>query len=237
MILKRLLQKFERDTVEYPTTRHLEVNGYESVFYVTNNTEDNRISQFGGEKEQLVRFINSIDSNSIVWDVGANVGLYSVFAARAGGTVYAFEPEPSFADHLRKNVDLNGQDVHVLETGLSDESGERRLYTDGIDGLSPSLAGDDRKTIMIDISRGDELEEIPSPDVLKIDVEGAEVEVLRGMNGIIDSISTVFVELHPEMIADFGDKIDDAEDIMDSHGFKLQWKANRDEQIHTIFSR
>jgi len=73
-MVKRLLRKFIDKEDPYPTVRLVESNGYASVFQVSNGVEDFRVSQFGNEKEQLNRFIDAVDSESVVWDVGANVG-------------------------------------------------------------------------------------------------------------------------------------------------------------------
>ena len=132
---------------------------------------------------------------------------------------------------------MNGQEVHIHELALSDEDGERTLYTDGIDGMSPSLAGKERGTVQINARRGDGLSDLQTPDILKIDVEGAEVDVLHGLENRLDDISTVFIEIHPEMIDDFDSKVGDAKNIMQAKGFELVWEVERDKQIHTIYQK
>lgn len=224
---------------EYPTVRLVEVSGLRSVFRVSNYTEDYRVSELGDEREQIERFLDSIDSDAVVWDVGANVGLYAIFAARMGATVHAFEPDPEFLGHFQENLDLNGQPVSVHEFALSDEDGETTLYTDGIEGMSPTLAagrGEGRGQMRVGTRRGDSLD-LPTPDVLKVDVEGAEASVLDGMSSVLDEIRTVFVELHPEMLSDFGSSVESVRATLDEHGFEPVWESRREEQIHAQYDK
>lgn len=225
---------------EYPTVRLIELGGHSSAFEVTNQTEDYRVSQFGGEREQIEQFLGFVSADDVVWDIGANVGVYSIFAARQGATVHAFEPDPGFCDHLRRNVDLNGQDVNIHETALSDETGTTTLYTDGTAGKSPSLSdgGEDREEVTVEMRRADDVDpDILRPDVVKIDVEGAETAVVRGFGEQLADVETIFVELHPEMLPGFDSSIEEVQELIELHGHEATFEQRRDDQTHVIYQR
>lgn len=129
----------------------------------------------------------------VVFDIGANVGFFSIVSARLTGPtgrVIAFEPVPANADLVRRNAALNGfENISVVEKAVSDAPGRGELvlaqYSGGaalsITTAPPDAAG----TIVVDVITIDGsigAAEIPVPDVVKIDVEGVELEVLRGMD-------------------------------------------------------
>lgn len=224
------------NSTAYPTVKLVELDNHSAIFEVTNSVEEHRTAAFGGEKTQLKQFINSVDKEDVIWDVGANVGLFSIFASRVGADVIAFEPDPSFAQRLQRNRYLNGQDINVNEIALSDENGTATLYSDGVDGMSPGLTkedGEQRSEVSIRSARGDGLDS-PVPDVLKIDVEGAEASVLRGMENILPSVNTVFVEVHQEMLPRFGDSIDTVRELLETARFNQRFSKPRNEQTHYI---
>jgi FkbM family methyltransferase len=129
---------------------------------------------------------------SVFYDVGANLGFFSILAARlvgAGGRVYAFEPVPENAAGVRHNAGLNSFDhVTVLQKAVADAGGRgelRQAHHAGGSALSTVAAPPDVKGIIpVEIVAIDELVAdgtcVP-PAFVKIDVEGAELAVLQGM--------------------------------------------------------
>jgi FkbM family methyltransferase len=126
----------------------------------------------------------------VFYDLGANIGLYSLLAARivgASGHVFSFEPDADVAGRLRRNITRNGfQNVTVVECGIWSASGDFKFIA--ADSSSPDH-GTGRVANEEDVSRGiplrcvsldDFTESAPPPDAIKCDVEGAEVEVFRG---------------------------------------------------------
>ncbi len=128
----------------------------------------------------------------VVFDIGANVGFFSIICARLtgpSGRVFAFEPVAANAELIRRNAGLNEfGNISVVEQAVSDRTGTGELvlaeYSGGA-ALStttppPDAAGSiEVELITIDAAVDDG--HIPPPDVVKIDVEGVEIEVLRGM--------------------------------------------------------
>jgi FkbM family methyltransferase len=150
------------------------------------------------ERRQLDEFLRRIEPGTIVWDVGANVGLYTVPSARCARAVFAFEPIARNVSYLRRHVVLNGlSNVHIIEAAVTDHSG----YVQMTSGASPSEAriGADgscrARAVSLDDWRRHERADFPA--LIKIDVEGAEHEVLAGA---IDTLSAarpvIFVALH-----------------------------------------
>ena len=149
----------------------------------------------------------TLSPGDVVFDVGANEGFFTLLAGRLvepGGFVVAFEPSPRNLRRLRSNLRLNSLDcVQVLPVAASDRTGRDTLlitrYGGGPTLMSAGEVPPDfirRKrvgTVRIDDLVGKTL---PLPDVVKIDVEGAEGLVLDGMNRTLSRReTTVLVEV------------------------------------------
>lgn len=165
---------------------------------VTLNVWDNEsVIRAGGHGEVgvLKDFIGEVDGHTIVWDVGANVGLYTLFAATAGADVCAFEPGGETRRRLQANIEENGvgELVRELEVALSDSEGTATLAQTERLGVR-SITDGDGETIRT--ARGDSLDNIPDPDVVKIDVEGHELAVLDGMRHRLGGVRVAYVEVH-----------------------------------------
>lgn len=123
----------------------------------------------------------------VFYDLGANIGLFSMLAARlvgVQGKVFSFEPDPKVAQRLRENADRNRfKNITVVASGVWSSTGMLAFHA--ADSASPDhgtgkfMAGDGGKLTDC-ISIDDFVKTQPPPDAIKCDVEGAEVEVLRG---------------------------------------------------------
>lgn len=156
-------------------------------------------------QEALVRHSQR---GGVVYDVGANLGFFSMLAARLvgpDGRVYAFEPAPENAEAIGRNAELNLLgNITVIPKAVSARAGTARLQI--VDDQSWSRLeeygehpGTERvlevETVTIDalVDAG----ELPPPALVKIDVEGAELGVLEGMGSTIERHRPVIVcELH-----------------------------------------
>jgi FkbM family methyltransferase len=154
--------------------------------------------------EALLRWLTPGD---VFVDIGANAGYFTVLAAMRvgpGGRVFAFEPNPAVRRQLRRHVDLNalGDRVTIADVALAERDEDAvPLFVscwpenDGISSLTPSaetmarggLRGD--ATVAVTVRRFDTwaaAATVSKIDVIKIDVEGAEAQVLRGMAGTLE---------------------------------------------------
>ena len=142
------------------------------------------------------------------FDIGANVGFITMLGARLvgpSGTVVAFEPVPQNVAAIRRNLGMNSIGwAQVRETAVGDHSGSAKLIVSDVSAFSRlahvSVPTGARETIDVAVSSIDELVargEVPPPDVVKIDVEGAELEVIEGMrNTITEHRPVLLCEVH-----------------------------------------
>ena len=155
------------------------------------------------EQEKQNAFIRFIRSASVVYDIGANVGFYTLLAAHLvgkSGRVIAFEPLPRNLEYLREHITLNRlSNVEVVEAAVSTESGTA-MFDDQANpsmGKLSSCGTVAVRTVTIDDLVGSGA--IPSPDLVKIDVEGAEYNVLRGASRTLEKKRPViFIATHGE---------------------------------------
>lgn len=148
----------------------------------------------------------------VIFDVGANVGAYSVlfglWARVSGGRVFAFEPSPQIFGWLKRHIRLNHLESIITPLQLavaahSGTSGWSAGESEGAGHITPEVSGTNLSEVVQTVSL-DEFctDKALAPDVVKIDVEGFEFEVLEGATQLLQarpgrSFPTVFVELHP----------------------------------------
>jgi len=156
-----------------------------------------------GEQELLAKVLKPGDT---FYDIGANVGFYSTIAARLvgpNGHVYAFEPYGPSAQMAKRNADLNAfSNVTVIQTAIGSGEGTARLQTpEGQLSTHYRLAGGASQPTLevpitsIDIYAGPH--KLRGPNVVMVDVEGGEIDVLRGMLNTVRSYRpTIMCEVH-----------------------------------------
>ena len=135
---------------------------------------------------------------NVFFDIGANVGIYSLIAAEENTVVvYSFEPHPDTFAQLLKNVEINGRkNITPLKLALSNKN-EKTGFSDLTESSFNRLVNNTFiPRILIDSKRGEEickeLQVIPS--FIKIDVEGFELKVLNGFGECLSQIKFVIVE-------------------------------------------
>lgn len=168
----------------------------------------------------------TIAPGAVFFDVGANIGFFSLLGARlvgAEGRVVAFEPVPESAASIRASGSLNGfEHLEVRDVAVADRSGQGELCV--VEDASWSRLTTYREhelmtrqaiVTVVTIDELVEAGEVPIPDVIKIDVEGAELEVLAGMGRLIESRQpTIICELHVTNV--------EFARLMHSHGYAVE---------------
>lgn len=151
---------------------------------------DRDVFLFGAyERENIDLFLASVARGGTALDIGANVGNHSLAFARHFDHVIAFEPNPELWASIDRNVALNPwASIDVRKIGLGDQSAEMPLHvtSDG-HALSTFLPGelDHFTTHMVRVEAGDDLD-LPPIAAIKIDVQGFEGPVLRGLRRTIE---------------------------------------------------
>ncbi len=151
------------------------------------------------EPEQTQAFQKVIRPGDVVFDVGAHYGYYTLLSSSLTGPkgkVFAFEPSPGNIPRLKKHLQINHcENVNVLELALSDHAGTARFDNhagSGTGHLSPG-GGIEVALSSLDALSG----RLPKPNVLKIDCEGAEIEVLTGGEKTIRTAKpAIFLSTH-----------------------------------------
>jgi len=148
-----------------------------------------------------------------VADVGANIGLLTLVMARAvgpEGRVIAFEPEAVPRTNLQKMKHLNGLSwVEVRDQAAGAKAGRLTFHVSEIIGHSSLYAlpeAEAARTVEVEVVRLDDVAPAKRLDVVKIDVEGAELDVLAGMNGVIakNTDLAILAEFGPEHLKRVG---------------------------------
>jgi FkbM family methyltransferase len=135
------------------------------------------------EMEMQKRIVREVKRRGIFYDIGANVGFYSLLAATLSdpGLVYAFEPMPTNLYYLRKHLELNRiHNVEVLDMAISGDVGTASFEVD--DGRAMGRLCESGslgvRTSTLDALLGEK--KVAPPDCIKMDIEGAEFRALLG---------------------------------------------------------
>jgi FkbM family methyltransferase len=186
------------------------------------------------EVVRMREFVDALKQGHVVYDVGANVGIYSLhasFEVGSSGWVYAFEPLERNLRYLREHLALNNlRNCTVLESAICNTEG---MIAFSIADWEPSMARLSPRgeitvpSTTLDICIYGE-KRLKPPNVLKIDVEGAELEVLLGATrGIAEFHPTIFLEIHgPELHRDCRDfLVAKGYSVKDAYGqLTAKWK-------------
>jgi len=176
-----------------------------------------------------------VGKDTVFVDVGAYLGLYTVWACRRARRVISVEPNPAALAYLKVNIALNEcSNVTVVPKAISDRRGYAKLKipkTTG-EGLIPSalssMMWDYKEAFEVEV-KTDTLDSVledvgvDSVDVLKIDVEGAEGLVVRGAERALKEAKAVLIEIWPEnmwVVRHLKNSGYMLAEIIDHHGYK-----------------
>lgn len=143
------------------------------------------------ESEKQGIFGKYVRAGSVVYDIGAHTGYYTLLAstlAGAAGRVVAFEPLPRNIHYLREHLRINHvTNVQVIPVAVGDRSGTAH-FSEGESSFQGRLSADGGIEVpAVSLDELWEKKELPLPDVVKIDVEGAEFLVLSGAERLLQA--------------------------------------------------
>jgi FkbM family methyltransferase len=185
--------------------------------------------------EEYAAFRAAVRPGDVILDVGANLGAYTLLFGMwtgAAGRVFAFEPAPVPHQGLSAHIELNdlADRIVALQQAVSSREGTLDFVADGIDGanrLAPAAGHASASMMKVGVTTLDAMCERYRvvPGVIKIDAEGAELDVLRGARRIIRAAGdrlNLFVEMHPHLWADFDTSRGDIEAELASQGLRAE---------------
>ena len=195
------------------------------------NIED--IATFVGiEHSQSIKMIDSISSNSIVYDIGGYHGYHTILGT-LGKKVYTFEPDPENLKILKENISLNPeQDILLIEKPVWDKEEKITIVTGkkgkshiGEEGLTKEAVTLDQFVFK---------EKNSPPDFMKIDVEGAEYKVLKGAEKVLEKYKPkLMIEVHKgERIQQIGGSEKELVKLLRSKGYNTIKEIKRGKETH-----
>ena len=170
--------------------------------------------------------LEGLAPGSVFVDVGAYLGYYGLSAARLGASVVMVEANPATATLLERNIDANGlrERVTVHHCAVGAEQGTATFHVGRGDGSSDGFTdpGAVRQKIEVPVQRLEDL--VGTADVLKADIEGAEVEMLRGMPRLLASsrLRRIVVECNEARLVASGSSPAELVATLEAAGFTVQ---------------
>ena len=196
-LLRRILFKIKKDKFYY---------NFKDVKFFLNirDSIDRELFMNGYYEEKqlniLSKSINKYSINSFI-DIGSNIGIYSILMAKKHSnlTIHAFEPHKDAFKRLKENINLNNFNNRILlyDYALSNKNGHSFLAAKNRFGLSQSGGAkiSDKGNIKIKYRIGDDLIKIKNEHIaIKIDTEGHELFVLKGIKNLLDN-NKVFLQI------------------------------------------
>jgi len=220
----------------------------QAKFNVTQQQEAKEFLYFISNEMELVSdLLTRLKQEDTFFDVGSHIGLYTclVAASPEDVDVVSFEPYPPTFERLNDNVRLNDARANTVQLALSDRDGTA-ILPQPVDETdfhgSVSLASDvPGSGIEVATKRGDSLvgEELQQPSVVKIDVEGAELDVIEGMEETLrsDDCRLLYCECHIDNslnkgVSEFDASPGDVHQVLETYGFNVEWVSSREGQAH-----
>lgn len=201
-------------TVVLPDMKVIEKDGLSFKFLTPNETTKWRANSLLIKEPSTIEWIDGMKKGDVFYDVGANIGSYSIYAGVKGLKVYSFEPEAENYSVLIKNLNLNRIEPNAYCIALSDQQEAGTLYASNAEagGACHSFneaVGHDLKVRKTPFTQGcfgvplDVLVAggLPSPQHIKVDVDGFEYKVIRGAEKTLrNGVESILIEINPELV-------------------------------------
>ena len=221
-------------------SKQISHNNQKLIFSVPNQLNRYRVDSFSIKEPDTLNWIDEMSHEKILWDIGANIGLYSIYAAKKCSKVYCFEPSIFNLELLGRNIFLNNlvDKITIIPLPLTAELVESTMKMTSKDwgGALSSFEkefGFDGKTIddvfqfpILGISMSDAVKHLKllPPDYIKIDVDGIEHIILSGGLNILKGVESILVEIND----DFETQAKETQSILEKSGFLLKSKNPAD---------
>lgn len=231
----------EEELVKTPMGPYIHVNYWDIV------ERDCAIGSW--ERRYMDFFCSKIKEGDVVVDIGAYIGIFSLLASERASFVYSFEPVPRNYERLIRNIKANkAENIKAYNLGLSDRNeilsisvptenpAESTLcqsnWTEISEGIK--MQKDIVKAKLIPFDQFYKDEGLNKVNVVKIDVDGAELKVLKGMrNTLMDSDDVeLFLEVIPPLIDQLGGSVIELVELLIECGFKTMYSTELNSEIN-----
>lgn len=168
---------------------------------------------------ELNKFIEYAFGKSLLLDIGAHHGLFSLVFSDLNehGEVFAFEPSTSPYEILEYNISGNSR-IYTANVALGDKTCSLPMKKEWDHFI---LDNTEQPEYYVQCIKGDDYFDLKTfPDIIKLDVEGQELKVLKGLNRIISQAHPIiFLELHPQRVSAYGDSVNDICSLLIKWGY------------------
>lgn len=219
--------------------RVVNYRSHRMVFAVPNWLNQYRIDTFAIKEPETLEWVDSVPEGAVLWDVGANIGLYAIYAAKARNCrVYAFEPSVFNLELLARNIFLNNLQnrITIIPVALSDQLGLNsfKMTTTAWGGALSTFGQDfdqngallkdifEYQTLGMSITDVVSLLHIPQPDYIKIDVDGIEHLILRGGGNVLAKVNGVLIEINDKFL----EQAEESVRLLENAGLSLHRKCD-----------
>ena len=206
-------------------------------FAKSNKLNEYRVKTFLTKEPETINWINTFEEDSIFWDVGANIGLYSLYASIIKKCkTYSFEPSVFNLEILARNINLNSQNKNITLIPISlssnksvseffcsstEKSGALSSFATKIDQHGANLNSSfSYSTIGISMDEFIDFYKLEYPDYIKIDVDGNEHIILQGGKNCLINCKSILLELSDQ----YNDQTLTSVKILKENNFKLESK-------------
>ena len=198
------LKSYDTDSFNFPikdkTIKFANVKGQKTYI-------KNRMDRIMSKEPETIKWINSFEKDSVFFDVGANIGIYTLYSAvMRENTVYSFEPHSASYKNLLDSINLNKlEKCHAYCVALSNQISLSNINVKNMhEGVADNKVGQRGDyyhgctEMHLDYLVGKSI--LPQPDYIKIDVDGFEDKVIKGGLSTIQKCRSILVEIDNEHI-------------------------------------
>lgn len=212
-------------------------NGVNLRFYTPNRINFYRIKTFSTKEPETLEWMDGFQKDKVFWDIGANIGLYSCYAAKkVGCKVYSFEPSVFNLELLARNIHLNSlsEKITIVPFPLSDVTSFKNFFMTTKEwGGAFSNFGESTdhhgkpisnnfyyKTLGISIDQAVNQINFEKPNYIKMDVDGIEHLILKGSLDTLKNVESILIEVNEN----YKKQSNEIKQHLVSSGFRLKEK-------------